>query len=81
MGMRAECADQIAVPPVEAGDDIIQRRAHLVLVEGQDASKHCTRTGVLELETLLAGHEQPGDDPRRVGSDPLRAARHEASPN
>ena len=39
-GMPAEGADQIAVPPVEAGDDIVQRRAHLVLVEGQDARQH-----------------------------------------
>ena len=62
-GVPAEGADQIAVTPVEAGDDIVQRRAHLVLVEGQDASKHCTRAGVLTLETLLPGHEQPRDRP------------------
>ena len=72
-GMTAKGADQISVPPVEARDDIVQRRAHLVLVEGKDASQHRSRAGVLVLEPFLSGHEQPGDDPRRVGREPLRA--------
>ena len=80
-GVPAECADEIAVTPVEAGDDIVERRAHLVLVEGQDASQHSTRAGVLVLETLLPGHEQSRDDPRRVGREPLRAARDEPGPH
>ena len=79
-GVPAEGADEVAVTPVEAGDDIVQRRAHLVLVEGKDALEHGSRAGVLVLEALLPGHEEPGDDPRRVGREPLRAARDEPGP-
>ena len=68
-GVPAEGADQIAVTPVEAGDDVVQRRPHLVLVESQDALQHRSRAGVLVLEAFLPGYEQPGDDPRRVGRD------------
>ena len=81
VGVPAEGADQIAVTPVEPGDDIVQRRPHLVLVQGQDARQHRSRSGVLVLEAFLAGYEQPGDDPRRVGREPLRATRDEAGPH
>ena len=30
---------------------------------------------------FLPGHEQPGDDPRRVGREPLRATRDEPGPH
>ena len=43
----------------------------------QDPRQHRTRAGLLELEALLAGHEQPGDHAPRIGRDPLRAAGHE----
>ena len=76
-GVPAERARQIAVTSVEAGDDVVQRRPHFVLVEGQDARQHRSRAGVLALEALLPGHEQPGDDSRPVGREPLRAARDE----
>src|SRR6201999_2317441 len=74
-GVPAECGRQIAVTSVEAGDDVVQRRAYFVLVEGQDARQHCTRAGVLALETLLPWHEQPRDESRPVGREPLRAPR------
>ena len=61
--MPAEGADQISVPPVETRDDIVQRRPHLILVEGKDASQHGSRSGVLVLEPFLSGDEKPGDDP------------------
>ena len=80
-GVPAECADEIAVTSVEAGDDIVERRAHLVLIEGQYAIQHRTRAGILVLETLLPGYEQPRDHPRRVGHHPLRAARDEPGPH
>ena len=80
-GVPAERADQIAVTPVEAGDDIVERRAHLVLVEGEDALHHGTRAGFLVLEPFLPGNEEPGDHPRRVGGEPLRAARDEPGPH
>ena len=70
-GVPAEGANKIAVTAVEAEDDIVQRRPHVVLVEGQDARQDRSRSGLLVLETLLAGHEQSGDDPRRVGREPL----------
>ena len=44
-------------------------------------AQHRTRAGVLALETLLSGHEEPRDDPRRVGREPLRAARDEPGPH
>ena len=39
-GVPAEGADKIAVPPIESGDDVVQRRQHLALVECQDAGQH-----------------------------------------
>ena len=80
-GVPAEGADQVPVTPVEARDDIVQRRAHLVLVEGKDAPQHSSRAGVLVLEPFLPGHEEPGDDPRRVGREPLRVASDEPGPH
>ena len=61
--MRPKYADQVAVTPAEARDDIVQRRADLVLVQRQDAPQYRARAGVLMLETLLSGNEQSGDDP------------------
>ena len=60
--MPFECADQIAVPTVEPGDDIVQRPTYLVLVESENALQHCARSGVLTLETFLTGDEKLGDD-------------------
>src|SRR5215210_3438641 len=70
--MLTEGADQISMPRVEPGYDIVQRQAHLVLIEGEDALEHCSGSGVLALEPFLAGDEEPGDDPRRIGRKPLR---------
>jgi len=61
--MTPEGADQIAVTPIESGDHVVQRRPHLVIVQRQDPCQHRSRSGILVLETLLARHEQPGDDP------------------
>ena len=58
--MPAEGADQIAVTAVEAGDDVVQRRPHLVLVEGQDARQHRSRSGLLVLEAFLARARRAG---------------------
>ena len=55
-----EGADQISVPPVEARDDIVQRRAHLVFVEGKDASQHGSRSGVLVLEPFRVRVQRAG---------------------
>ena len=62
--MLAESAHQIAVPPVETRNDIVQRRADVILVQGQDAPQHRARAGVVMFESLLPRDEQPGDDPR-----------------
>ena len=60
--MPFERADQIAVPTVETGDDIVQRPTHFVLVEGKDALQHRSGSGVLALERFLTGDEKLGDD-------------------
>ena len=62
--MLAESAHQVAVPPVETRNDIVQRRADVILVQGQDAPQHRARAGVVMFESLLPRDEQPGDDPR-----------------
>jgi len=43
VGMSAKCGCEIAVTSVEPGDDILQRRHHLVFAEGQDAGENCSR--------------------------------------
>jgi hypothetical protein len=55
--MVAKGADQISVPPAEPRDDVVQRRTHLILVEGKDAFQHRSRSGVLVLEPFLPGYE------------------------
>src|SRR5215213_5747976 len=77
--MPTECAEQIAVTPIEASDDIIHRREYLVLAEGQDAHQHRTGAGVLPLETLLPGDKQSRDDSGPVGREPLWATGDQAS--
>ena len=61
--------------PVEADDYIVQRRPHLVFVQGQDPRQHRAGAGLMVLEALLAGDEQLGDDPARVGLQAAAAAR------
>jgi hypothetical protein len=75
VGVPPECTREVAVTAAEASLDIIQGRFDVVVGEGEDAREHDSRPRLLQLETLLAWDEEPGDHPRRVGCDPLRAAR------
>ena len=78
VGVPTERAREVAVTSVEADDDVVQRRPHLVFGQGEDALEHHARSGLLKLEALLAGHEQLGDHPRWVGRHPLRVAGDES---
>ena len=59
---------------VEPGDDVVEGRCDLGLVEGEDAGQHRTRSRVLLVEALVAGDEQPRDDAARGrAADAVRA--------
>src|SRR6202020_1406326 len=73
-GVSSEGAHQVTMASVEANDYVVQGRQNVVVAQGEDALEHHTRSGLLKLEALLAGHEEAGDHPRRVGRDPLRVA-------
>src|SRR6202034_3661796 len=73
-GVSSEGAHQVTMASVEANDYVVQGRQNVVVAQGEDALEHHTRSGLLKLEALLAGHEEAGDLPRRVGRDPLRVA-------
>jgi len=64
----------VAMAFVEAGDDVVQCRLHVLLRQSKDASEHHACTGLLMFEALLAGHEELRDDTRRVGGESQRAA-------
>lgn len=72
--MPAEGAREVAVASVEANDDVVQGRVHVVVGQGEDALEHHARTGLLKLEALLPGHEELRDHSRRVRRHPLRVA-------
>ena len=59
---------------VEPGDDVVEGRLRLVLVQGEDAGQHCARPGVLLVEALVTGNEQPRDDAGGIGPEALRVA-------
>ena len=66
VGVPTESAHEVTVASVEANDDVVQGRLNVVVGQGEDALEHHSRSGLLKLEALLAGHEEPGDHPRRV---------------
>ena len=74
----AEGADEVAVALVETDDDLVQRRAHLVLGESKDPIENGSGAGVCVFEAFLPRHEELGDDPRGVSRKPLRASCDEA---
>ena len=74
VGVSTERAHEVTMASVEADDHVIQGRLNVVVTQGEDALEHRSRSGLLKLEALLAGHEEPGDHPRRIGRDPVRFA-------
>lgn len=69
-----ERVDEGAVTVSEAGLDIVQGSLHLVVAQGQDASHDGRGARLLQVESLLAGHEEHRDDTGPVGGKALGAA-------
>src|ERR1700730_3389950 len=74
VGVPTERAHEVTVASVEADDDVVQGRPNVVLGQCEDALEHHSRSGLLKLEALLAGHEEPGYYLRRTGRDAVGVA-------
>jgi hypothetical protein len=57
MSVPTESAHEVTVASVEADHDVVQGRQNVVVSQGEDAFEHQSRSRLLKLEALLAGHE------------------------